>query len=69
VRRIVVRLTNAYKLSDKNTALSFHVERRTIECMPSDPDLGINARLVKLYVYLVYFLVCCLTKPSVPKII
>jgi hypothetical protein len=68
VRHVVVQLIEVHKLSDKNIALSFHTEKRPIECKPSDSHVGMEARLVKLYAYLAYFLICYLTTPSIPKI-
>lgn len=60
----MVKIVNIYTVSDKNSALSLSVVSRTIECKPSDSDLGIVAGLVKL----VYFRIRYLTTPSVPKI-
>jgi len=68
VRRVVVQLIEVHKLPVKNIALSLHAERRTMECKPSDPHLGIKVRLVKLCAYLAYFFICYLTTPSIPKI-
>ena len=42
MRRVVVQLNKVHKLADKNIALSLHVERRTIECKPSNNNNNNN---------------------------
>jgi hypothetical protein len=44
----VVQVINAYKVSDKNTALSLNVVSKTVQCKPSDSDLGTAVGVVKL---------------------